>query len=69
MNLSDIKQLVKGADMQLEDREKMLAGVAVMVSWTGLAIAGMTPVEPLIGMYQMILGGLGVGGAMAWKAK
>jgi len=69
MNLSDIKQFVKGADMQLEDREKMLAGVAVMASWTGLAIVGITPVEPLIGMYQMILGGLGVFGAAKWQPK
>ncbi len=59
MNLSDIKQLVKGVDMQLEDREKMLAGVAIMASWTGLAIAGMTPV----------LGGLGVFGAAKWQPK
>jgi len=33
------------------------------------AITGHTPMEPLVTMYQMILGGLGVGGAMAWKAK
>lgn len=69
MNLADIKQIVKGADVHLEDREKMLAGVAVMAAWTGLAIAGMTPVEPLIVMYQMILGGLGVFGAAKWQPK
>lgn len=40
-----------------------------MACWTVLAITGHTPMEPLITMYQMILGGLGVGGAMAWKAK
>lgn len=62
--------VVQSVDKEkLANREKFLAGVAIMAAWTGLAVAGHTPMEPLIAMYQAILGGLGIGGAMAWKAK
>ena len=58
-----------GKSEKLSNREKFLAATGIMACWTVLAITGHTPMEPLITMYQMILGGLGVGGAMAWKAK
>ena len=62
--------LVKSVDKEkLSNREKFLAATGIMACWTVLAITGHTPMEPLITMYQMILGGLGVGGAMAWRAK
>lgn len=60
--------VVKSVDKEkLSNREKMLAAIGIIVAWTGLALAGHTPMEPLIATYQMILGGLGIGGAMAWQ--
>ncbi len=65
-----VEGLVKSVDKEnLSNLEKFLAATGIMACWTVLAITGHTPMEPLITMYQMILGGLGVGGAMAWKAK
>lgn len=65
-----VEGLVKSVDKEkLSNREKVLAATGIMACWTVLAITGHTPMEPLITMYQMILGGLGVGGAMAWRAK
>ena len=71
MNMKDFAEgVVQSVDKEkLSNREKFLAALGIMCAWTGLAITGMTTMEPLITMYQMILGGLGVGGAMAWKAK
>lgn len=71
MNMKDFAEgVVQSVDKEkLSNREKFLAALGIISAWTGLAITGMTPMEPLITMYQMILGGLGIGGAMAWKAK
>jgi len=65
-----VEGLVKSVDKEkLSNREKFLAATGIIAAWSILAVVGLTPMEPLITMYQMILGGLGVGGAMAWKAK
>lgn len=62
--------VVKAVDKErLSNREKMLAATAVVAAWTALALAGHVSFEPLIATYQMILGGLGVGGAMAWQPR
>lgn len=71
MNMTEFAQgVVQSVDKErLANREKFLAAAAIMVCWTGLAMGGYTQIDPLIRMYELILGGLGVFGAAAWKAK
>lgn len=71
MNMTEFAQgVVKSVDTErLQNREKFAAAVGIILTWTGLAVGGFTPMEPLIRMYELILGGLGVFGAAAWKAK
>ena len=69
MNMKEFAEgVVQSVEKEkLSNREKFIAALGIMTAWTALAITGHTPMEPLITMYQMILGGLGIGGAMAWQ--